>query len=271
MSSQTISEKVTTRTLKAMKTEGERIACMTAYDAAFSSVLDKVGVDLILVGDSVGMVVQGHATTIPVSMEEMVYHTQLVVRGNERAMIMADMPFMSYSNGPDCLKNAATLIKTGGAEMVKLEWGELEIDMVRRLTECGIPVCAHLGLTPQAIHKYGGYRVQGREEYAAKKMQEDARLLEEAGADVLLLECVPEGLAASITADSNVPVIGIGAGARVDGQILVLYDVIDIAPGKRTRFSKNYLEQAGSIQDALKQYVTEVKEGLFPTKEYSFS
>ena len=155
--------------------------------------------------------------------------------------------------------------------MVKLEWGELEIDMVRRLTECGIPVCAHLGLTPQAIHKYGGYRVQGREEYAAKKMQEDARLLEEAGADVLLLECVPEGLAASITADSNVPVIGIGAGASVDGQILVLYDVIDIAPGKRTRFSKNYLEQAGSIQDALKQYVTEVKEGLFPTKEYSFS
>lgn len=254
-----------------MKSSKEKIACMTAYDAAFSSVLDEVGIDLILVGDSVGMVVQGHPTTIPVTIDDMIYHSQMVVRGNRRAMIMADMPFMSYSSGIDCLANAAALMKRGGAEIVKLEWGELEIDMVRRLTECGIPVCAHLGLTPQAIHKYGGYRVQGREDYAAKKMLDDAVLLEEAGADVLLLECVPTDLAESITKVSKVPVIGIGAGSEVDGQILVLYDVIDIAPGKRTRFSKNYLAQEGSIEKALKQYVKEVKEGLFPTEEYSFS
>ena len=265
------SQKITTKTLKEMKSKKEKIACMTAYDAAFSSILDKVGIDVILVGDSVGMVVQGHPTTIPVTIDEIIYHTQMVVRGNHRAMIMADMPFMSYSSGNDCLANAAELMKRGGAEIVKLEWGELEIDMVRRLTECGIPVCAHLGLTPQAIHKYGGYRVQGREDCAAKKMQDDAILLEEAGADVLLLECVPSNLAQAITSVAKVPVIGIGAGAGVDGQILVLYDVIDVAPGKRTRFSKNYLEQERSIENGLKQYVVEVKQGLFPTKEYSFS
>ena len=264
-------EKITTKTLKAMKSSKEKIACMTAYDAAFSSLLDEVGIDLILVGDSVGMVVQGHTTTIPVTIDEMIYHSQMVVRGNHRAMIMADMPFMSYSSELDCLANAAALMKRGGVEMVKLEWGELEIDMVRRLTECGIPVCAHLGLTPQAIHKYGGYRVQGREDYAAKKMQDDAVLLEEAGADMLLIECVPKNLAESITKVAEVPVIGIGAGSEVDGQILVLYDAIDIAPGKRTRFSKNYLVQEGSIEKALAQYVKEVKEGLFPTEEYSFS
>ncbi|MEM7541623.1 MAG: 3-methyl-2-oxobutanoate hydroxymethyltransferase, partial [Pseudomonadota bacterium] len=156
--------KVTTRTTRQMKEAGAPLACLTAYDAAFAAVLNRAGVDVILVGDSLGMVVQGHHTTTPVSMDEMIYHTQLVVRGNDRAMVMADMPFMSYATADACLSNAARLMKEGGAEIVKLEWGELEIDMVARLTECGIPVCAHLGLTPQAIHKYGGYRVQGREE-----------------------------------------------------------------------------------------------------------
>ncbi|MGE0486496.1 MAG: 3-methyl-2-oxobutanoate hydroxymethyltransferase [Gammaproteobacteria bacterium] len=267
---QDMADKVTVRTLRLMKERGEKIASMTAYDAAFAHALDRVGIDFILVGDSLGMVVQGQATTIPVTVDHVVYHTQMVARGTRRAMIMADMPFMSYSSPADCLRNAARLMKEGGAEIVKLEWGELEIDMVARLTECGVPVCAHLGLTPQAIHKFGGYRVQGREEKAAQKMKDDARALEEAGADVLLLECVPIDLAADITAAAGVPVIGIGAGPHVDGQILVLYDVLDIFPGKRTRFSKNYMEQEGSIHGALATYVAEVRGGIFPTEEFAF-
>lgn len=263
--------KVTTRTLRQMKQDGERIACITAYDAAFARIIDGAGMEVILIGDSVGMVVQGRATTIPVTVDEIIYHTQLVARGANRAMLMADMPFMSYSSAQDCLKNAARMMKEGGAEIVKLEWGELEIDMVARLTECGVPVCAHLGLTPQAIHKYGGYRVQGREEKAAQKMKDDALALEQAGADVLLLECVPSGLAADITRAAGVPVIGIGAGPDTDGQILVLYDVLDIAPGKRTRFSKNYMAQEGSIHGAIETYVAEVRNREFPTAEYAFS
>lgn len=263
-------EKVTNRTLGLMKTQSNKIACLTAYDSAFAAVLERSGIEVILVGDSVGMVVQGHATTIPVTIDEIIYHTQLVSRGASRAMIMADMPFMSYSSPRDCLTNAARLMKEGGAEVVKLEWGELEIEMVRRLTECGIPVCAHLGLTPQAIHKYGGYRVQGREVEAAKKMREDALALEEAGADIILLECVPMSLASEITRQATVPVIGIGAGPDCDGQILVLYDLLDIAPGKRTRFSKNYMKTEGSIHGAIERYVKEVKSGSFPTEEHAF-
>ena len=171
------SSKVTNATLKLMKEGGEKIAAMTAYDAAFATVLDQAGVDFVLVGDSVGMVVQGRETTIPVTIDEIIYHTQLVSRGLSRALLMSDMPFMSYSSPHDCLTNAARIMNEGGAAMVKLEWGELEIDMVRRLTECGVPVCAHLGLTPQAIHKYGGYKVQGREAAAADKMLEDAAAL----------------------------------------------------------------------------------------------
>jgi 3-methyl-2-oxobutanoate hydroxymethyltransferase len=262
--------KVTTATLRSMKESGDKITSLTAYDAAFATVLDQAGMDFILVGDSVGMVVQGLETTVPVSVEQMIYHTQLVKRGTARAMLMADMPFMSYSSGEDCLKNAARLMKEGGAEIVKLEWGQLQLDMVSRLTECGIPVCAHLGLTPQAIHKVGGYRVQGRDEDTAMKMLADAKALEEAGADVLLLECVPMALAEKITNGARVPVIGIGAGAAVDGQILVLYDILDISPGKRTRFSKNYMQHADSIHGAVETYVREVKEGIFPTAEYAF-
>lgn len=270
MSAQNDVKRVTILDLKRLKQTGEKIASLTAYDAGFATVLDNAGIDFILVGDSVGMVVQGRSTTIPVTIDEMVYHTQLVVRGAERAMVMADMPFMSYSSAHDCLHNAARLMKEGGAEIVKLEWGALEIPMVSRLTECGIPVCAHLGLTPQTIHKFGAYRVQGREENMAKKMVDDALALEEAGADILLLECVPMQLAAEITQNASVPVIGIGAGPDVDGQILVLYDILDIWPGKRTRFSKNYMAQAGSIQGAVEAYVGEVKEMRFPTAEFSF-
>lgn len=263
-------QKVTTRTLQQMKASGAKIASITAYDAAFAQIIEGAGIDFILVGDSVSMVVQGRRTTTPVTVDEIIYHTQLVARGTETAMLMADMPFMSYSSPQDCLKNAARIMKEGGAEVVKLEWGELEIDMVARLTACGIPVCAHLGLTPQAIHKYGGYRVQGREPDTAQKMREDAAALEHAGADILLLECVPSSLAAQITADAGVPVIGIGAGPDVDGQILVLYDVLDIAPGKRTHFSKNYMAQEGSIHGAIKAYVEEVKGEIFPSGKYAF-
>jgi len=270
MSTQKDTQKVTTLGLKRLKESGEKIASLTAYDAAFATVLDNAGMDFILVGDSLGMVVQGQHTTIPVTVDEMIYHTQLVVRGTQRAMVMADMPFMSYSSAHDCLHNAARLMKEGGAEIVKLEWGALEIPMVSRLTDCGIPVCAHLGLTPQAIHKFGAYRVQGRQDDTAKKMVDDALALEEAGADVLLLECVPMKLAAEITRNATVPVIGIGAGPDVDGQILVLYDILDIWPGKRTRFSKNYMAQAGSIQGAIEAYAQEVKDGRFPTAEFSF-
>ncbi len=263
-------KKVTTQTLRQMKTSDERIASLTAYDAAFARVLDQAGCDFILVGDSLGMVVQGQATTISVTVDHMIYHTQLVARGVERALLMADMPFMSYHSPNECLHNAARLMKEGDAEVVKLEWGALQLDMVARLTECGIPVCAHLGLTPQAIHKLGAYRVQGREHHTATKMLADALALEAAGADMLLLECVPMPLAAEITRASKIPVIGIGAGPSVDGQILVLYDILDIAPGKRTRFSKNYLCEGGSIHGAIEAYVREVKTGVFPTADYAF-
>jgi 3-methyl-2-oxobutanoate hydroxymethyltransferase len=265
------SKKITTLSLRQMKTAGEKIASLTAYDAAFARVLDRAGCDFILVGDSVGMVVQGHSTTIPVTVDDIIYHTAMVARGVERALVMADMPFMSYHTRDDCLHNAARLMKEGGAEMIKLEWGALQIDMVARLTECGIPVCAHLGLTPQAIFKMGAYRVQGREHEVAKKMKDDARALEAAGADMLLLECVPMHLAADITRDAKVPVIGIGAGPDVDGQILVLYDILDIAPGKRTRFSKNYMQNHDSIHAAIETFVGEVKRNEFPTAEYAFA
>ena len=264
-------EKVTVRTLRQMKERGEKIASMTAYDAAFANALERAGIDFVLVGDSLGMVVQGHETTIPVTVDEIIYHSRLVARGLDRAMLMADMPFMSYASAGDCLKNAARLMKEGGAEIVKLEWGELEIDMVARLTECGVPVCAHLGLTPQAIHKYGGYRVQGREEKAAAKMKEDARALEEAGADILLLECVPMGLAAEITRDASVPVIGIGAGPDVDGQILVLYDILDITQGKTPRFVRNFQQEHTSPLAAVEAYVAAVKDHSYPAPEHCFS
>lgn len=272
MSSQATTDgKVTTETLRGMKERGARICSLTAYDAAFARVVDTAGCDFILVGDSVGMVVQGHATTIPVTVEEIIYHTRMVARGTQRALIMADMPFMSYHTVTECLHNAARLMKEGGAEMVKLEWGALQLDMVARLTACGIPVCAHLGLTPQAIFKMGNYRVQGRQHETAQRMIEDARALEAAGADMLLLECVPMSLAEEITRAAKVPVIGIGAGPAVDGQILVLYDILDIAPGKRTRFSRNYMEGGGSIHDAIANYVRDVRAGIFPTAAYAFT
>lgn len=262
---------VTIETLRQAKQSGQKIPCLTAYDAAFAKVLDEAAVDIVLVGDSLGMVVQGRDSTIPVTMDEIVYHSQLVSRGLSRAMLMVDMPFMSYHSPDVALSNASRLMKEGAAHILKLEWGALQLSMVARFTECGIPVCAHLGLTPQSVYKMGGYRVQGRDDATAKKMLDDAQALEQAGADILLLECVPAALAKQITESVSVPVIGIGAGADVDGQILVLYDILGIAPGKRTRFSKDYMQQAGSIHSAIENYVSDVLMSRFPTAEHAFS
>ncbi|MCB1755974.1 MAG: 3-methyl-2-oxobutanoate hydroxymethyltransferase [Gammaproteobacteria bacterium] len=261
---------VTVKTLRKFKANGEKFTSLTAYDAAFAAVLDNAGIDVVLVGDSVGMVVQGRDTTIPVTIDEIIYHSKMVARGLKRAMLMVDMPFMSYATEDQALHNASRLMKEGGAQIVKLEWGALQLGMVRRFTECGVPVCAHLGLTPQTYFKMGGYRVQGRDDDTAERMLNDAKALEEAGADVLLLECVPQGLAKLISNSVSTPVIGIGAGPDVDGQILVLYDILDIAPGKRTRFSKNYMESNSSIHGAVAQYDREVRSGEFPLAEHSF-
>ena len=272
MSSQADSTaKITVRSLQAMKQAGEKFTSLTAYDAAFAAVLDRAGIEVVLVGDSLGMVVQGLETTLPVTMDDMVYHSRLVARGLKRALLMVDMPFMSYATSDDALHNAARLMQEAGAEMIKLEWGAAQLETVQRLTKCGIPVCAHLGLQPQSVYKLGGYRVQGRDSDTASSMLNDARLLEAAGADVLLLECVPAALAEKITRQVSIPVIGIGAGAGCDGQILVLYDILDIAPGKRTRFSRNFMEDAGSIHAAVEAFCRAVRNGTFPAEQHTFS
>ncbi len=262
--------KVSVRTLREKKEQGEKLACLTAYDAAFAAVLDRADIDVVLVGDSLGMVVQGLETTVPVTMDEIIYHSRMVARGLKHAMLMVDMPFMSYATPEEATANAGRLMKEAGAEILKLEWGAAQLETVQRLTRCGIPVCAHLGLQPQSVFKLGGYRVQGRDKETADAMLNDARLLEAAGADVLLLECVPSGLARRITQQVKVPVIGIGAGVDCDGQILVLYDILDIAPGKRTRFSKNFMADAGSIAGAVEHFRDTVREGTFPGPEHSF-
>lgn len=262
---------VTVSTLRKMKTEGEKIACLTVYDASFAAALDGAGVDVMLVGDSLGMVIQGHETTVPVTVEDMIYHAQAAARGRSHALLMVDMPFMSYSSSQQALDTARRLMQEGGAHMVKLEGGQREIKTVRKLAEQGVPVCAHIGLQPQLIHKLGGYRVQGRENHQATKMIEEAVELERAGADVLLLECVPAYLAAEISANLSIPAIGIGAGPDCDGQILVLHDILGITAGYVPKFARNFLQGNQSIQDAIKGYVTAVKHGSFPGPEHCFS
>jgi 3-methyl-2-oxobutanoate hydroxymethyltransferase len=253
-----------------MKASGEKIACLTAYDVSFAQLLDNNGVDVVLVGDSLGMVIQGLDTTLPVTMDDMVYHGQAVARGLQRALLILDMPFLSDASVEQAVANAGRFMKQAGANMVKLEGGADQRELVETLTRLGIPVCAHLGLQPQRVHKLGGYRVQGRDASSAERMLEDARVLEQAGADLLLLECVPAELAAKITAQATIPVIGIGAGGACDGQILVLYDILGISVGKIPKFSRNYMQQAADIPGAVQAYVDEVKSGLFPGSEHSF-
>lgn len=263
-------KRVTLKTLRSLCNEGQPIACLTAYDASFARLCDDAGVDVVLVGDSLGMVVQGHASTVPVTVDQIVYHTKLVARGLSRALLMADLPFLAYHSVEVALSNAGRLMQEGGASIVKLEGTADQAQIVRALTGQGIPVCAHLGLRPQAALREGGFRVQGREPEGAKAMLQDAKLLEAAGADVLLLECVPAGLARQIAQAASVPVIGIGAGPDVHGQILVLYDILDITQGKRPRFARNFMEGHESPKAAVEAYVEAVRERRYPGPEHSF-
>ena len=261
---------VNVATLGRMKAEGEKIASLTCYDASFAAVVDEAGVDLVLVGDSLGMVIQGHDTTVPVTLDHVVYHCKAVARGLIRPFLMADMPFMTYTSREQALQNAVRLMQEGGAKMVKLEGGAGQVEIVEFLASHDIAVCAHLGLKPQSVHKTGGFRVQGREEAAAEQMRRDARALQDAGADIVLLECIPSKLGAEITAELHVPVIGIGAGPDTDGQILVLYDVLDITPGRKPRFVKNCMAGHDSPLAAVRSYVEAVKSRAYPAPEHCF-
>jgi 3-methyl-2-oxobutanoate hydroxymethyltransferase len=263
-------KKVTVNTLREMKRAGEKIACLTAYDYSFASLLDRAGMDLVMVGDSLGMVMQGHDSTLPVSVAHVTYHTQCVARGLARALLVADLPFLSYQESPArALANAGRLMKAG-AHVVKLEGGEPMAETVRFLVERGIPVCAHLGLTPQSVHQLGGYRVQGRETGDAQRIQREASLLEQAGASLLVLEAVPAMLAKGITQTLSIPTIGIGAGADCDGQILVLQDMLGLYPRPSPKFSKNFMSGAGSVEAAVKGYIAAVKSRAFPGPEHSY-
>jgi len=253
--------------LAAMKRQGEKIACLTAYDASFSALIDAAGIEMMLVGDSLGMVFQGQASTLTVTLDDMIYHTRCVAAARRRAFVIADLPFLTYPYPLGAAVNAAKLMRAG-AQMVKLEGARFEV--ARFLVDQGIPVCGHLGLQPQSINRLGGYKVQGVEAADADKIISDAQKLQEAGVSLLVLECVPAKLAAEISAQLAIPVIGIGAGVDCDGQVLVLYDMLDIGVGKRPRFSMNFMQPPVAIAEALSNYRQAVKERRFPALEHSF-
>lgn len=261
---------MTVARLRRMKARGEPIASLTAYDYSFARLADGAGVDVILVGDSLGMVIQGRETTLPVTLDDMVYHTRCVTAAPGRALVMADMPFMSYPDTRTALASAGRLMKEGGASMVKLEGAGDQVAIVDALAGAGIPVCAHIGLQPQLIHKIGGYRVQGREDMAAQAMVEDARSLEAAGADLMIVECIPAALGERLANELTIPVIGIGAGAGCDGQILVLQDMLGITPGRPPSFAHDFMADASSIPGAIERYVDDVRHGRFPTAANAF-
>jgi len=254
-----------------MRNDGQKIAMLTCYDASFAAVMERAGVDVLLVGDSLGNAVQGQRTTLPVTLEQMIYHTEAVVRGCRRPFIVTDMPFGSYQeNREQALRNAVRLM-AAGAQMVKLEGGEIMAGTVNFLVERGIPVCGHIGLTPQSVNQLGGYRVQGREENGARQLREDALALEQAGAAMLVLEMVPASLGAAVTASlTKMATIGIGAGPDCDGQVLVMHDMLGVFPGKTARFVKDFMSGAPSIEAAMAAYVQAVKEGTFPAVEHCY-
>lgn len=265
-----LENKITVPYLKKLKQKGEKFACLTAYDYSFARLIEQSGVEVVLVGDSLGMVIQGHDTTIPVTLADIEYHGTIVNAGLENAMLMLDMPFGSLNSPQQALDNASELLKGTQAQVVKLEGGITQLKTVEMLSRFGIASCAHLGLQPQMVHKMGGYRVQGKAKSAAQQMLKTASDLQQAGADLLLLECVPATLAAEITQALEIPVIGIGAGIDVDGQILVLQDILNVTDGKKPKFSKNFMQGQPSIQAAVSRYVTEVKRGQFPDQSHSF-
>ncbi|GIU21462.1 3-methyl-2-oxobutanoate hydroxymethyltransferase [Shewanella schlegeliana] len=262
--------KITSSTLRTFKQEGKKFTALTAYDASFAGAFDSEGIDVLLIGDSMGMVLQGHSDTLPVTVEDIAYHTRCVRRGIERSLLIADMPFMSYATPEQTMTNATKLMQAG-ASMVKVEGGKWLLESVAMLTERGIPVCAHLGLTPQSVHVFGGFKVQGRDADNAQRILDEAKALEGAGAQLLVLECIPASLAKTITEALTIPVIGIGAGKDTDGQILVMHDVLGISSGYIPRFSKNYLKQTGEIRAAVRAYIDEVAEGVFPGDEHTFN
>ncbi|MDP1638062.1 MAG: 3-methyl-2-oxobutanoate hydroxymethyltransferase [Candidatus Nitrotoga sp.] len=262
--------RTTLTSLQVLRDKGEKIAVLTCYDASFAALLEAGGVDVLLVGDSLGMVLQGHETTLPVTLDEMVYHTACVARGSKQAFLISDMPFGTFQVSPEkTFENAARLM-AAGAQMIKLEGGAAMAETISFLTERGIPVCAHIGLTPQSVHQIGGYRVQGKNVADAQRLVQDAVTVEQAGAGLVVLEAMPALLAAEITANVSIPTIGIGAGAACSGQVLVLHDMLDIYPGKKARFVKNFMQGAQGIADGVMRYVIEVKSGAFPDAEHSF-
>jgi 3-methyl-2-oxobutanoate hydroxymethyltransferase len=255
---------ITLHKLRQMHASGEPIAMVTSYDASFTRVADDAGVDCILVGDSLGMVVQGQSSTVPVTLDEMAYHTRCVARGIRTACLIADLPFGSYQESVEQAVRSATVLMQAGAHMVKLEGGGWTTEAVRALVQRGIPVCAHLGLTPQSVHAFGGYRIQGKDEERAATLRRHAKELAEAGASMVVFELMPSALAAEITRDLPIPVIGIGAGKGCSGQVLVLHDLLGVTRGKLPRFVRNFMEGTGSVEAALASYVAEVKARRFP-------
>lgn len=261
---------ITISKLLSMRVEGEKISMLTAYDSTMSALLNRCGVDTILIGDSLGNVIQGHSSTTPVTVEQMAYHTECVARANTHAFVIADLPFASYGDPVQALDSAAELMRAG-ADMVKLEGGDWQIDIIQHLVERSVPVCAHLGLLPQSVHILGGYKVQGKSKDAASLMLEQAIACEQAGAQMIVLEAIPSSLGKLITESLSIPTIGIGAGADCSGQVLVLQDMLGISPGKPPKFVKNFLDGHASIEAAVKAYVREVKSGKFPGPEHGFA
>ena len=263
--------RITLTTLQKMAQDGQKITMLTCYDASFAAVLEEAGVESLLIGDSLGNVLQGHESTLPVKLRDMVYHTECVARGSKRAFIVSDLSFGSFQVSPEeTFRNAAQLM-AAGAHMVKLEGGRPMLETIEFLTDRGVPVCGHLGLTPQSVHALGGYRVQGKGETEAQLLLREAKQLEQAGAGMIVLEAIPAMLAREVTATLRIPTIGIGAGVDCSGQVLVLHDMLDVYPGKKAKFVKNFLRPAGTIQGAAELYVKEVKARTFPGPEHSFS
>jgi 3-methyl-2-oxobutanoate hydroxymethyltransferase len=257
--------------LQTMKARGEKIAVLTAYDYPFARIMDQAGIDVILVGDSAGSVVAGYDNTLPVTMDEMIYHTRAVARSAEKALVVADMPFMSYQvDLADARRNAGRLVKEGGAHAVKLEGGVPVAETIRTIVAMDVPVVAHIGLTPQSVHRMGGFRVQGREDAQANQLLADARAVAEAGACAVVLEGIPASLAAEITAELSIPTIGIGAGVACDGQVLVIHDILGLCEKYSPKFVKRYADVSGIIREGIDEYIREVKEGSFPGPEHSF-
>lgn len=262
---------ITLNTLKQMKTKGDKITMLTCYEASFASLMNRAGVEMLLVGDSLGMTVQGYSSTLPVTLQDMVYHTAAVARGNENAMIVADLPFGTYQQNKEQAFKSSVALMRAGAHMVKLEGGTMMAETTQFLQQRGIPVCAHIGLIPQSVNTLGGYKVQGKSDAAAEQLLADAKAHEAAGAAIVLMECVPAVLGKHITESLSCPTIGIGAGVDCDGQVLVMHDMLGVYPGKTAKFVRNFMNGAPTIQAAVEAYVRAVKNKSFPAAEHTFS